>query len=60
MKSCDCDLILHVIAGKDMNVRGLAAPSNLSMNQTLEGHSGKPPCAVSSSVQLHIHKHPQS
>jgi hypothetical protein len=22
-------------------VKGLAAPSNLSMNQTLEGHSGK-------------------
>ena len=25
---------------KDARVRGLAAPSNLSMNQTLEGHSG--------------------
>ena len=27
--------------GKDAKVRGLAAPSNLSMNQTLEGHTGK-------------------
>nr|XP_054760120.1 WD repeat-containing protein 35-like [Lytechinus pictus] len=27
-------------AGKDAKQRGLAAPSNLSMNQTLEGHSG--------------------
>lgn len=27
--------------GKDVKVKGLAAPSNLSMNQTLEGHSGK-------------------
>lgn len=25
----------------DARVKGLAAPSNLSMNQTLEGHSGK-------------------
>nr|CAB3267696.1 WD repeat-containing protein 35 [Phallusia mammillata] len=25
---------------KDANIRGLAAPSNLSMNQTMEGHSG--------------------
>lgn len=27
--------------GSDQKVKGLAAPSNLSMNQTLEGHSGK-------------------
>ena len=26
--------------GSDQKVRGLAAPSNLSMNQTLEGHTG--------------------
>lgn len=25
----------------DAKLKGLAAPSNLSMNQTLEGHSGK-------------------
>ncbi len=30
-----------VISGKDAKVKGLAAPSNLSMNQTLEGHSGR-------------------
>ena len=29
------------LSGKDARVRGLAAPSNLSMNQNLEGHSGK-------------------
>ena len=29
------------IVGSDQKVKGLAAPSNLSMNQTLEGHSGK-------------------
>ena len=28
-------------SGKDVKVKGLAAPSNLSMNQTLEGHSGR-------------------
>ena len=27
--------------GKDAKVRGLAAPSNLSMNQNLDGHTGK-------------------
>ena len=32
--------VLYII-GKDAKVKGLAAPSNLSMNQTLEGHSGK-------------------
>ncbi|KAI0210975.1 WD repeat-containing protein 35 [Lamellibrachia satsuma] len=33
-------LKLDTQIGKDIKVRGLAAPSNLSMNQTLEGHSG--------------------
>ena len=28
-------------SGKDGKVKGLAAPSNLSMNQTLEGHNGQ-------------------
>jgi hypothetical protein len=34
-------LYVLCIIGKDAKVKGLAAPSNLSMNQTLEGHSGK-------------------
>lgn len=34
-------LKLETQAGKDPKVKGLAAPSNLSMNQTLEGHSGE-------------------
>ena len=33
-------LKLEVQAVKNSKVRGLAAPSNLSMNQTLEGHNG--------------------
>ncbi|KAK3088211.1 hypothetical protein FSP39_016191 [Pinctada imbricata] len=33
-------LKLETQTGKDVKVKGLAAPSNLSMNQTLEGHSG--------------------
>ncbi|RMX47135.1 hypothetical protein pdam_00018680 [Pocillopora damicornis] len=33
-------LKLETQPGKDAKVRGLAAPSNLSMNQTLEGHTG--------------------
>ena len=33
-------LKMETQAGKDAKVKGLAAPSNLSMNQTLEGHSG--------------------
>ncbi|XP_021346413.1 WD repeat-containing protein 35-like isoform X1 [Mizuhopecten yessoensis] len=33
-------LKLEIQTGKDVKVKGLAAPSNLSMNQTLEGHSG--------------------
>ena len=27
-------------SGKDVKAKGLAAPSNLSMNQSLEGHNG--------------------
>jgi hypothetical protein len=33
--------VLKLEAGKDGKVKGLAAPSNLSMNQTLEGHNGQ-------------------
>lgn len=35
--------MLKLEAGKDKDgkVKGLAAPSNLSMNQTLEGHNGQ-------------------
>ncbi|XP_060579333.1 WD repeat-containing protein 35-like [Ruditapes philippinarum] len=33
-------LKLETQTGKDVKAKGLAAPSNLSMNQTLEGHSG--------------------
>lgn len=33
-------LKLETQSGTDQKVKGLAAPSNLSMNQTLEGHSG--------------------
>ncbi|KAG1701662.1 WD repeat-containing protein 35 [Nymphon striatum] len=32
--------VLKLETGKDGTVKGLAAPSNLSMNQTLEGHTG--------------------
>lgn len=32
--------VLKLETEKDGKIRGLAAPSNLSMNQTLEGHSG--------------------
>ena len=35
-----CNLLLLLFSGKDVKVKGLAAPSNLSMNQSLEGHSG--------------------
>lgn len=30
----------YTLVGKDAKIKGLAAPSNLSMNQTLEGHTG--------------------
>ena len=33
-------------AGSDAQLKGLAAPSNLSMNQTLEGHTGAVMCAT--------------
>lgn len=33
--------IFALLSVDDARVKGLAAPSNLSMNQTLEGHSGK-------------------
>ncbi|XP_069691780.1 WD repeat-containing protein 35 isoform X3 [Periplaneta americana] len=33
--------VLKLQPGPDSKVKGLAAPSNLSMNQTLEGHSGQ-------------------
>ena len=33
-------MLYIVVLGKDVKAKGLAAPSNLSMNQTLEGHSG--------------------
>ncbi|XP_064381812.1 WD repeat-containing protein 35-like [Halichondria panicea] len=32
-------LQLETLASKDAKLKGLAAPSNLSMNQTLEGHN---------------------
>ncbi|XP_071111924.1 WD repeat-containing protein 35-like isoform X1 [Haliotis cracherodii] len=39
-------LKLETQTGKDMKVKGLAAPSNLSMNQSLEGHSGAVQCVT--------------
>jgi WD repeat-containing protein 35 len=33
--------VLKLETGKDGKMKGLAAPSNLSMNQTLEGHTGQ-------------------
>ena len=33
--------VLKLESGKDGKVKGLAAPSNLSMNQTLDGHNGQ-------------------
>lgn len=33
-------LKLEVQQGRDAKLKGLAAPSNLTMNQTLEGHNG--------------------
>ena len=33
--------VLKLESGKDGKIKGLAAPSNLSMNQTLEGHNGQ-------------------
>ncbi len=39
-------LRLEVAQTKDSKLKGLAAPSNLSMNQSLEGHNGKKLLAV--------------
>ena len=39
-------LKLDASGSKDGNVRGLAAPNNLSMNQTLEGHNGNVVCVT--------------
>ncbi len=33
-------LKLEVAPSKDSKLKGLAAPSNLSMNQSLDGHNG--------------------
>ena len=33
--------VLKLETGRDGKIKGLAAPSNLSMNQTLEGHQGQ-------------------
>ncbi|CAG0916326.1 unnamed protein product [Notodromas monacha] len=33
--------VLKLDSGKETKTRGLAAPSNLSMNQTLDGHNGQ-------------------
>ena len=40
--------VLKLESGKDGKVKGLAAPSNLSMNQTLDGHNGQ--------IQVCVHK----
>ena len=37
-------LKLEPTQAKDAKLKGLAAPSNLSMNQTLEGHNGEAVC----------------
>lgn len=39
-------LKLEVPSGPDARLKGIAAPSNLSMNQTLEGHTGAVMCAT--------------
>ena len=33
--------VLKLETSKDGKIKGLAAPSNLAMNQTLEGHNGQ-------------------
>lgn len=35
------EAFLFPLTSDDARLKGLAAPSNLSMNQTLEGHSGE-------------------
>ena len=39
-------LKLEPTGGKDQKTRGVAAPSNLSMNQTLDGHKGAVVCVT--------------
>eukprot|EP01035_Chromulina_nebulosa_P019079 gene19079-24905_t len=39
-------LKLETPTGPDAKIMGIAAPSNLSMNQTLEGHNGRVICAT--------------
>jgi WD repeat-containing protein 35 len=39
-------LKLEAPTGQDAKVKGIAAPSNLSMNQTLEGHTGAVMCVT--------------
>ena len=39
-------LKLESTASKDSRTKGVAAPSNLSMNQTLEGHNGAVCCVT--------------
>lgn len=41
--------VLKLESGKDGKIKGLAAPSNLSMNQTLEGHNGQVQVSVAGS-----------
>lgn len=36
-----CHIVFYFVFLDDAKLRGLAAPSNLSMNQNLEGHSGE-------------------
>lgn len=36
-------LKLDVVATEESNVRGVAAPTALTMNQQLDGHKGAPP-----------------
>ena len=35
---------------KDAKLKGLAAPSNLSMNQTLDGHNGEAVVACTANI----------
>ncbi|XP_053382408.1 WD repeat-containing protein 35-like isoform X3 [Mercenaria mercenaria] len=47
-------LKLETQTGKDVKAKGLAAPSNLSMNQTLEGHSGYITCIAWARVKNNL------
>ena len=47
---CICDTALnnsHRATGRDAVLKGLAAPSNLCMNQSLEAHEGTNLCSIS-------------